>query len=401
MTLMKRLILTLVLVGIFLSSHSQEKPYLVVLSLDGLRWDYTDKAATPTLDSIARHGVRAESVKPAFPSLTFPNHYSMATGLYPDHHGIVHNSFYDPATNKYYRIDDRIAVEDGSFYQGEPIWATAEKQGITTASYYWVGTEALIGGIQPTYWKRYDEQIPFSDRIDTVISWLSLPEERRPHLVLFYYHEPDGLGHTYGPESSEVKDCIHELDSMVGVLCHKLNTLPAAGSINLAVTSDHGMQPLSESNAIKAYKYLKKKWFSEIQGYNPVVNLQFRAGYEEKAMKALEKIPHTTSWGHENIPESLHYGTNPRTLDATLQADSGYTLVMKKGGNISKGAHGYDPENRNMHAIFYAIGPAFKKDYSQPSFENVDLVPLFGWILGLDLAPTDGIFQRVEGMLAY
>jgi alkaline phosphatase D len=396
---MKQLISIFLLVLGFHLSYSQETPYLVVLSLDGFRWDYPEKASTPTLDSLARSGVKAVSLRPSFPTLTFPNHYSMATGFYPDHHGIVHNSFYDPRLNRHYKIGDRSAVEDSLFYQREPIWVIAEKQGVITASYFWVGTEAPVGGLRPTYWKRYDEKVSLPDRIDTVIAWLSLPEPLRPHLIMFYYHEPDGLGHKHGPESQQVRTCVAELDSLTGILCRKLNALPVADQINLVITSDHGMQGNTPEKTVKVYKYIKEEWFSEIQGYNPVVCFQFREEYEEKALTSLKRIPNTQSWITSEIPGNLHYGSNPRTLDAILLADSGYALMMKKGGWVGKGAHGYDPENRNMHAIFYAIGPAFKVNYRQPEFENVDLVPLFGEILGLELPPVDGKIERVKGMI--
>jgi len=378
---------------------SQEKPYLVVLSMDGFRWDYTDKVPTPTFDSIAANGVKAVSLKPSFPSLTFPNHFSMATGLYPDHHGIVHNSFYDPALDRYYKIGDRKAVEDGLFYQGDPVWNIAENQGITSASCFWVGSEAPVNGKQPTYWKRYDHGMPFGDRIDTVIAWLSLPEQQRPHLVMFYFHEPDSKGHKHGPDSREIEETVVLLDSLAGVLCRKLNTLPIAGEINLIITSDHGMGATSPSHPVKVYKYIKSKWFSKIQGYNPVACFQLQPQYEAKAIEALKNISHTRAWKTTEIPERLHYGSNPRTLDAILVADSGYALKMDRKGWIGKGAHGYDPDNRDMHAFFYAIGPAFKKGYLQPTFENVDLVPLFGEILGLTLPPVDGKRERIEGML--
>jgi len=176
--------------------NSQEKPYLVILSMDGFRWDYPEKVATPNLDSVAAVGVKAKSIIPSFPTKTFPNHYTMVTGLYPDHHGIVQNEFYDPESGRYYRIGDRKAVMDGTFYGGEPIWVTAEKQDVKSASYYWVGSEAEIGGVRPAYWKEYDGKVPFENRIDSVISWLRLPEEKRPHLILLYFDEPDGYGHT-------------------------------------------------------------------------------------------------------------------------------------------------------------------------------------------------------------
>ena len=183
------------------SEQKTEEPYVVMLSVDGFRWDYPDKVPTPNLDYIAENGVKAKSLKPAFPTKTFPNHYSMATGLYPDHHGIVLNSFYDEEMDKYYEIRNREAVENPDFYGGEPIWVTAENQNVTSASYFWVGSEAAVNGVSPTYWKKYDHSFHFEQRIDSVIAWLQLPEKERPHLILWYIHEPDNIGYRLGRDS--------------------------------------------------------------------------------------------------------------------------------------------------------------------------------------------------------
>ena len=233
----RTLILFLLFSCLFTGSlRSQEKPCVIMISFDGFRWDYPDMIKLPTFDSIAGTGVKASSLKPSFPSITFPNHYTMATGLYPDHHGIVANSFYDPVSKKHYSIGNRKAVEDGSFYGGEPIWVTAEKQGIRTASFFWVGSEAPIMDIQPSFWKKYDEKTPFIQRVDTIMAWLSLPEEQRPRLILFYYHEPDATGHHSGPESEEIKTVLTDLDLKLQYFIRKLKTLPGFQNINLIIT---------------------------------------------------------------------------------------------------------------------------------------------------------------------
>ena len=191
----------LIILFIRLEAQDSGQPYVIMLSMDGFRWDYTNDVETPNFDSIERVGVKAESLKSCFPTKTFPNHYSMATGLFPDHHGIVLNSFYDEEMDRHYSLMDRKSVQEGKFYGGEPIWVSAEKQGIITGTLFWVGSEAEIKGTRPTYWKQYDHDLPYVDRIDTVISWLQKPEEFRPRLILFYFDEPDGIGHKYGPES--------------------------------------------------------------------------------------------------------------------------------------------------------------------------------------------------------
>ena len=237
-----------------------QKQYVVMLSLDGCRYDYPQLADMPNLESIARRGVKLESLQPSFPSKTFPNHYSMATGLYPDHHGIVQNSFYDPQMDAYYKIRDRQAVENGDFYGGEPIWVTAEKQGLRTASFYWVGSEAPVQGIHPTRWKVYDHHFPYAARVDTVIAWLKLPEKERPRLITWYYPEPDGVGHRFGPESPQVQAKVEYLDSLIGDFLGKLAQLPIADQVNVIVTSDHGMSRISGDKAIYFDDYLQPAW---------------------------------------------------------------------------------------------------------------------------------------------
>ena len=376
-----------------------QQPYVVMLSMDGFRWDYPDKCPTPNLDRMAKEGVKAQSLQPAFPSKTFANHYTMATGLYPDHHGIVENNFFDPSTGKHYSISDRKAVEDPSFYGGEPIWVTAEKQGVIAASFFWVGSEAPIQGVQPNYWKRYDHGFPFEQRIDTVIYWLSLPEAKRPHLITFYFDEPDGIGHGKGPDSEETYRVVTYLDSLVGVLQNKLEALPIADQINLIVTSDHGMGPTSHERCIRMKDYLDYHWFEEMEGYTPNLTMKVKEEFYDSAWNALTSIPHMTAWKHGTVPDSLHYGTNPRTLDFILVADSAWSFTLTDKIPHARGAHGYNPYNTDMHAIFYARGPAFRSDYVHPTFENIHLYPLICEILGLSPAPIDGKIDVVKGML--
>ncbi len=281
---MKKVILFLTLILVFSSCSDQyiknkDLPYVVMLSVDGFRWDYADKVPTPNLDKVARMGVKAESLKASFPTKTFPNHYSMATGLYPDHHGIVMNSFYDPATGQHYSIFDREAVEDGYFYGGEPIWVTAENQGVIAGSYFWVGSEAEIKGVRPTYWKKYEHEFPYKQRIDSVISWLQKPAEVRPHLVLWYFDEPDHSGHKFGPDSKELEDKIIELDFLIGYFISEIQKLAYADKINVIVTSDHGMANISEERKVALEDHLTMDWVEEIQGYNPNYNIKVKEGY--------------------------------------------------------------------------------------------------------------------------
>jgi len=373
--------------------------YLVVLSLDGFRWDYPDKARTPNLDRIAGNGVKAEAIKPSFPSLTFPNHYSMATGLYPDHHGIVNNRFYAPDLDRYYSIGDRSKVEDPAFYGGEPIWVTAENQGMKTGVFYWVGSEAPVKRVYSSHWKKYDHDFPYLQRVDTVISWLNLPEEIRPRLIMWYIAEPDGAGHDFGPGSEGVISMVESLDSIVGYFLNQLSGLPFREKINVIVTSDHGMGPISDDRVIHLEDHLNMHWIDVVEGSNPVFSIDAKDSYIDSVYHHLAKVHHLSVWKHGQVPERFHYGTHPRTLDLIVLADSAWTLKYKSRKGYGKGAHGYDNANTDMHAIFYAMGPAFRKGYRQKTFENVNLYVLMAEILGLNPAPTDGNLKEVEGML--
>lgn len=404
---MKKLTLLLASLILLLNScdfqqkkSKNEQPYLIVLSLDGFRWDYTDSIHTPNLDKIATIGVKAKSMQASFPTKTFPNHYTMATGLYPNNNGIVNNTFIDLERDLMYSIRNREAVEDGKFYDGEPIWNTAEKQGVMAATFFWVGSEANIQDMRPSIWKRYEHDFPFEQRIDTVISWLERPVENRPQLIMWYMHEPDGVGHGYGPFSAEVNQEVEYLDKLVGTFMQKLSQIPNGSEVNVIILSDHGMGRTYQDKQVYLDKVLKPEWTSNIVGSNPVYNIKSSEGYIDSILYVLENTEGVTAYKNSNIPERLHYGSNPRTLDITAVADSSYSLFSRsKRKYSSNGTHGYDNRNTDMDAIFYAYGPAFKEEYQQARFKNVSLYPLFCRILGLEEAPNDGDIKEVENML--
>lgn len=399
---MKLFFLSIFSLVVFVSCNKalvEDKPYVVMLSVDGFRWDYADEVPTPNLDKIANMGVKAESLKSSFPTKTFPNHYSIATGLYSDHHGIVLNSFYDPESGRYYSIFDREAVEDGYFYGGEPIWVTAENQGVISGSYFWVGSEAEIKGVRPTYWKKYEHKFPYKQRIDSVISWLQKPIEIRPHLILWYFDEPDHTGHLFGPDSKELKEKVVQLDSLIGYFITEIQNLPISDKINIIVTSDHGMANISDGRKVTLEDHLNMEWVEEMQGYNPNYNIKAREGYIDSIYNQLLEIEHISFWKSELVPERLHYGTNDRTLDFVVVADSSWSLLPNADKGVGFGAHGYDNKNKDLHAIFYAYGPAFKENYIAPTFNNVDIYPLIAHILNLKPAIVDGSLDNVIGLL--
>ncbi len=392
--------LLLIITSCHQSSETIQQPYLIILSLDGFRWDYPQMANTPTLDSLKKAGVILESLKPSFPTKTFPNHYTIATGLYPDHHGIVGNYFHAPdMNNRIYKISDREAVGDDAFYGGEPIWVTAETQGMTSATFFWVGSEAAIKGVRPTYWYTYDHTVPFEDRIDSVVNWLSLPEKVRPHLIMWYYSEPDHTGHMAGPESDEIKNLVEELDSYLANYFREMRKLPIYNQLNFIITSDHGMTATSDDRRIFIDQIIDTAEIEFMDGITPNMNIKVKEGMLPEVYADLKSAEHLSVWKHLQLPERLHYGKNSRTQDLCVVADPGWTIVTSSHPDAGNGDHGYDNDLKDMHAIFYAAGPAFKKDYVHPTIENVNLYILFARILGLNAAKTDGSFDNVKNML--
>jgi predicted AlkP superfamily pyrophosphatase or phosphodiesterase len=373
-----------------------KKPYVILVSLDGFRWDYPKFFDTPNLNALAKHGVKAKSMQPCYPTKTFPNHYSMATGLYPDHHGIVNNNFYDPATQKVFMLKT-AAKKNSEFYGGNPIWNLAEEQGVKAACFYWPGSDT---GVKcASIFKEYDESVSYENRINNVIEWLNLSEAERPHLITLYFDQPDETGHNYGPLSEENKKMVPKVDAVIGQLMQKLDALPIGKEINLIVVSDHGMTTISNDKKVAILDYLKPEWYGYAAVINPIMSIEAKAGYKEAIADALKKVPHIKWYRSNKVPKRLHFGTNPRALDFVIEADAGYSLVNKPDQKVSGGTHGYDNKMKDMQAIFYAKGPNFKIGKQVKSFRNVSVYPLIASILGLKIEAIDGDLDEVKGML--
>ena len=369
---------------------------------DGFRWDYNKLYNTPNLNKIAKDGVKAERLIPSFPTKTFPNHYSIATGLYPDHHGLVDNSFSAPDLGLFYRMGDRAAVENPAFYGGEPIWVTAEKQGVKAASFFWVGSEAPVGGRYPTYWKKYDGTITYQARIDSVMKWLSFPLDKRPELVTLYFDEPDLVSHDFGPVSTETGKVVVSLDSIVGVIRQKLSVLPDAKKINLIILSDHGMGSVSSDKYVNLRGVIPERMIASVSGGNPVYSINPKEGKQDSILILLSQVRGLKAWEKSDLPAKWHYGTNPRIPEIVVVADSSWSIGTRPGGaSIRGGAHGYDNSNSDMFAIFYAAGPAFKKNYTFKEMNNVDIYNLICKILDINPAKNDGDPEHIKGLMRH
>jgi len=374
----------------------RDKPYVIMVSMDAFRWDFDSIYRTPVLDEIAGNGVKALRLIPSFPTKTFPNHYSIATGLYPDHHGLINNSFYAPDLDLVYRIGDRTMVENAAFYGGEPIWVTAMKAGVRTASFYWVGSEAPIMGMHPDYWKTFDEEVAFGNRVDTVFKWLSLPLGRRPHLVTLYFEEPDATGHEYGPVAPETAAMVKSLDSLLGVLRDGLRKLPHAKKINLIVLSDHGMGQVDPSKYNYIFDTLPQKMVKRIYGGSPVWSVEPAEGKTDSLIMCINIQRGVKAYRKEELPAHLHYGTNPRLPEVVVIADGGWIAGIRPvPSGYNRGDHGYDWKWKEMHSIFYAEGPAFKKGFETDTLYNVDVYNIITRILNIVPAQNDGNPERI------
>jgi alkaline phosphatase D len=384
-------------------SNNKRKPfknYVILVSFDAFRWDYSKLYNTPNLDKLASEGVIAEQLIASFPTKTFPNHYSIITGLYPDNHGIINNNFPAPDLGLYYRMGDRLAVENPAFYGGEPLWVTAEKQGIKAASFFWVGSESSAGGMYPSYWKRYDGSITYEARIDTVIKWLGYPDDKRPEFVNLYFEEPDLTSHDYGPVSSETGRIVTALDSIVGVIRLKLSSLPHAKKINLIVLSDHGMGPVSPERYINLRDVVPGRMIASVSGGNPVYLINPNEGKGDSVLYLLNSVKGMKAWRKSGLPTRWHYGTNPRIPEIVVVADSSWSLgTGSDRSSIKGGTHGYDNFNSDMFSIFYATGPSFKKGYRIKELNNVDIYNLICRVLDITPAKNDGDPAHIKGML--
>ena len=382
------------------SESLEPRPYVVMLSLDGFRWDYQEKTTTPTLDYITKHGVKADGLQPAFPSKTFPNHYTIATGLYPGNHGLISNSFYAPDLQQYYSIGDRTKVENGKFYGGEPIWVTAEAQQVKTGSYFWVGSEAKIKGYRPTYWKRYDHKFPYLQRVDSVISWLNKPYAERPKLITWYLDKADGIGHRYGPDSKKLCNTVTMLDSVIGYFLDEVNKLDIKDSVNFIVVSDHGMHAIDSNKVVYLSQYIKPQWVNTLIGGNPFVLLYPEKNFKDSILNNLSSVSGISAWAKEDIPERYHLKQNKRVPQIVIVANEGWSVQSDPSHKVyTGGTHGYDNTISDMNGIFYAIGPNFKQDYKAGQLYNTDIYNLIAKILDIKPAPNDGDSERIFHVL--
>ena len=375
----------------------QKRNLTIVVSLDAFRWDYPTIYNTPWLDSIAANGVAATMV-PSYPSSTFPNHFTLATGLVPDHHGIVNSQFWAPEKGELFSMGDSATRYNPYYFGGEPIWVTAKKQGVKSASIYWVGSDVAIQGLYPDYYLRWDNEprLTYPQRVEEALRIAKLPESERPSLLMVYFDEPDWTTHHYGPVAEESEAVIEQLDSLMGILYRGLKELDYG--VNLIVTSDHGMTEISDEKFISIEQSVNPDWVERIVSTNPTT-IFCKEGCRDSLFNQLSKVKHISVWRKEEVPAHLNYGTSNHLGDIIVAPDLGWQFATTPRG--LNGAHGYDINEPDMQIIFRACGPDFKRGYTLPhSFSNVDLYSILAELLKIEPAKTDGSLEKVQGLFS-
>ena len=373
--------------------------YTVIISLDGLRWDYLDTYDVPFMQQLAREGVKAV-MQPSFPSKTFPNHYTLATGLTPDHHGIITNTFWDRERGVEFSLGNKDTRSKGYYYGGDPVWLTAKHQGVKTATVFWVGSDVAIQGEHPTYWLDYQtQQIGFEERVDEILRLLRLPEKDRPHLVMAYFEEPDRSGHNYGPMHRLTRRAIEDMDLLLSKMWARIQLLPIASQVNLIITGDHGMTSVDPKRFVDIDDVLPKHWYERFCNDYPTLIYASAPQYVDSICDALQHVDHIRAWKKADIPAYLGYGTNKNMGDVVVLPDVGW-LFADKPSKKQRGSHGFDHTAADMQVGFRAVGPDFKVGYEKPDrFRNVCIYPLLCYLLGVTPSPNDGNLDEVIDML--
>ena len=375
---------------------------LLLISIDAFRPDYLERGLTPTLSAVARDGVRARWMQSSFPSLTFPNHYTLVTGKWPDHHGIVNNTMTDPdIPGVRFSIGNVDAVGDPRWWsQAVPVWVTAHQAGLRTATLFWPGSEAPNQGVRPDDWLKYDKTLTGVDRVDKLLGWLRRPPATRPDFITLYLDAVDIAGHDAGPDSPQVDGTLRDVDSVLARLFAGIRELKMEGRINIVIVSDHGMAAVAPDHVIVIDDVVPADAIEPpvagvVAGITPKLGMEAAVAGTVLASKAAWQC-----WPKAEMPARFHYGSNSRIPPLVCLANEGWSSAnrewLARGNHVKAGAHGYDPELPSMRALFLATGPAFAHGRVIAPFDNVDIYPMLARLLGLQPLPGDGAPDLLE-----
>ncbi|MEO8012010.1 MAG: ectonucleotide pyrophosphatase/phosphodiesterase [Dokdonella sp.] len=378
---------------------------LILISIDGFRADYLERALTPTLSALAAQGARAEWMRPSFPSLTFPNHYTLITGLRPDRHGIVSNTMEDRRIpSQRFAAANRDAIENARWWEGAvPLWTTAQRHGLRAATMFWPGSEAPVHGAHPDYWARFDAGISESARVDTVLGWLDLPEHERPSLITLYFNSIDAIGHRHGPDSAEVDAALQAIDENIARLLTGLDRRGIRGRANLVIVSDHGMTATSPDRVIYLDDVVPEG-MAHVVMWGVLTGIVPKRENRDAVERSLVRPhAHMQCMRKSDVPARLHYGRNARIPPLLCIAEHGWIIfdraTVAREKHFSLGEHGYDIDHPEMRSLFVGSGPAFRTGVVLPPFDNVDVYPLLAKLLGVRAQPNDGDIASTRAAL--
>jgi predicted AlkP superfamily pyrophosphatase or phosphodiesterase len=386
----------------------QRPPVTILVSIDGFRADYLDRGVTPNLSALAAKGVHA-AMRPSFPSKTFPNHWTLVTGLRPDRSGIVANSMEDSA-----RPGETFTMETDDPYwwnESEPLWVTAEKAGIRTATMFWPGSNVAVGGTRakdwpnditggtrPEDWQQFNMAVNNTQRVNAVLDWARRPAAIRPAFLTLYFDTIDTAGHTWGPDDPRTTAAVGEIDASIGALVRGLDEMGQPA--NLVIVADHGMAATSSERTIALDRIADPADYRVVES-GTYAALAPVPGHEAALeTRLLKPHDHVTCWRKSEIPARFHYGSNPRIQPYLCLAETGWLIVKKAPTKAEAGGnHGYDNMAPEMAALFIASGPSIRPAGTLPSFDNVDVAPLLRDLIGLPpgkgLDGDDAPFQSV------
>ncbi len=377
-------------------AEEDRPPPLLLISIDGFRYDYWDLAELPALHRLTEGGLKADGLLHGFPTKTFPTHYSIVTGRHPGTHGVVANSMWDPPRDARFSLGNRDAVGDGYWYSGgEPIWVTAENQGLRAGTFFWPGSEARIHGVRPSYWKLYSNDVPHLERVETILEWMDKPAEERPTLLTLYFSAVDSMGHRHGPRAEPVRDALVDVDHHLGILFDGLDERGLFDDMNIILVSDHGMSWVDFDRYIMLDEYLDLSKV-RVSDWGPAAQIWATDTDVDDIVAALDGAhPNMRVWARDDIPARYRFGSHHRVPDVLAEADLEWMISnrphMAGRRQFSLyGMHGWDPALREMHGGLVAHGPAFAPGSRSPAMRAVDLYALMTHLLELEPAEHDG-----------
>lgn len=383
---------------------------VILISIDGFRADYFEKHQPPAINELLRSGVRARWMTPVFPTKTFTNHYTLVTGLYPDNHGMIENNMYDPGIGAVFGISKKEQVTDPRWWGGEPIWRTAQRQGQISASFFWPGSEAPIGGMLPNFFKEYEHTTPHEVRVDTVLGWLDLPRGQRPRMITTYFSDVDDAGHAYGPDDQRTKQAVLRVDSSIRRLFEGLRARGIEKMVSVILVSDHGMSPYRVGDSIVLDTMFDPNDAERVFWVGEFTQIFPKPGRADAIFDAIRsKLPPTAAiYRNGEFPPRFKFGKNKRIAPIVVVPNEGSVITTKSRAESARrdgrfdnirGAHGYDNGLESMRAIFVGHGGRFKRGVVTSPVSAIDVYELMCNILKVKPAKNDGSLKRIRHVL--